>query len=428
MTATVTTITTRTELMDLLSEAAEIEHSLACQYLYAAFSLKQPGDPGINTAEQADMVTRWFDRIVHTIATQEMLHLALANNMLTAIGGAPYLLRPNFPQWDKLYSVGLDSVLTPFSVATLERFMCWEKPQWPGPWDELCAKRPLMLAASQAQIETEALNPDAYPYTTIAGLYDRIRTLFEQADESRLFIGARESQLGERYVPFVPTLHEVVDTASAVAAIDLIIVEGEGTPSPDPKDCHYGWFRDIRDELEAELARDPSFEPAWPCVDNPLYDVHHDNATPGGTMIVNPPTRAVGELFTASYDVLLTLLMRLFDADGENDEERALLAGCAVALMRTAITPLGVALARMPALALDPPSPTAGASFELFRDVQPLPHMVPAWTYLRERLAEIAAACLQTAPPPGMPDVLSQVADMMRFWSERLVLDGRSAR
>ncbi len=28
MTATVTTVTTRTELMDLLSEAAEIEHSL----------------------------------------------------------------------------------------------------------------------------------------------------------------------------------------------------------------------------------------------------------------------------------------------------------------------------------------------------------------------------------------------------------------
>ena len=401
-----------------------IEHSLACQYLYAALSLESPGDPGINTPAQADMVTRWFDRIVHTIATQEMLHLALANNMLTAIGGAPYLLRPNFPQWDKLYSVGLDSVLTPFSVETLERFMCWEKPQWPGPWDELCAQRSLMLVPSDEQVTADALNPDSYPYTTIAGLYDRIRDLFTAADERALFVGSPEDQLGERFVPFVPTLHRVVDVASAVAAIDLIIVEGEGTPSPVPEDCHYGWFRDIRDELVAELKNDPSFEPAWPCVGNPLFDVHHDNETPGGTMVTNVTTRAVGELFTASYDVLLTLLMRLFGADGEDDEQRTLLAGAAVALMRTAITPLGVALARMPALAGDPPSPTAGASFELFRSVQPLPHMVPAWTYLRERLGEIATACLSTSALPGTPSCLADVSDMLRFWSGRLVLDG----
>ncbi len=424
MTATTTTITTRTELMDLLSEAAEIEHSLACQYLYAAFSLKQPGDPGIDTERRAELVTRWFDRIVHTIATQEMLHLALANNMLTAIGGAPYLLRPNFPQWDKLYSVGLDSVLTPFSIPTLERFMCWEKPQWPGPWDQACAERPLMLVASKEQVQTDALNPDAYPYTTIAGLYDRIRTLFQQSDERALFIGAPKDQLTERYVPFVPPLFPVTDIASACAAIDLIIVEGEGTPSPDPTDCHYGYFRDIRDELQAELEADPSFEPAWPCVDNPLYDVHHDNTMVGATMILDPATRQIGELFTASYDVLLTLLMRLFDADGENDEQRGLLAAAAVSLMRTSITPLGVALARLPAFVTDPPSPTAGASFELFRDVQPLPHMDAAWTYLRERLNEIAAACLAAPPPPGMPDLLSEVADMSRFWAGRLVLDG----
>ncbi|HEU0132141.1 MAG TPA: ferritin-like domain-containing protein [Mycobacteriales bacterium] len=415
--------------MDLLSEAAEIEHSLACQYLFAAFSLKQPGDPGL-TPEQGAMVSRWFDRIVHTVATQEMLHLALANNMLTAIGGAPYLVRPNFPQWDKLYSVGLDSVLTPFSVETLERFMCWEKPQWPGPWDAACAARPLMLSVDAQQLATSAteeLNPDAYPYSTIAGLYDRIRACFESADEAALFIGNPADQVGESYVPFVPTLHRVTDTASAVAAIDLIVVEGEGTPSPDPTDCHYGWFRDIRDELAAELARDPSFEPAWPCVDNPLFDFHHDNSTPGATMVTVPYTRQVGELFTASYDVLLTILMRLFDADGETDEERRTLAACAVALMRTVITPLGVALARLPAFAADPPSPTAGASFELFRDVQPLPHREPAWTYLRERLGEIADATLAAAAPPDAPDCLSNVADMLRFWAGRLVLDGGAA-
>lgn len=43
-------IETREHLIHLLTEAVQIEHNLLCSYLYAAFSLKRAGEPGLNAA------------------------------------------------------------------------------------------------------------------------------------------------------------------------------------------------------------------------------------------------------------------------------------------------------------------------------------------------------------------------------------------
>lgn len=73
-----------------------------CQYLYAAFSLKQ--GEGL-AGDQLAAVQRWRSRITH-VATQEMLHLALVHNLLSAIGAAPHLTRPNLPQPANYYPAG----------------------------------------------------------------------------------------------------------------------------------------------------------------------------------------------------------------------------------------------------------------------------------------------------------------------------------
>ena len=65
----------REALIYMLCEAAELEHGIMCQYLFAAFSLKQGADEGLSEDELA-CVTRWRKTILH-IATQEMLHLSL---------------------------------------------------------------------------------------------------------------------------------------------------------------------------------------------------------------------------------------------------------------------------------------------------------------------------------------------------------------
>src|SRR5947199_10482365 len=85
----------REALIYMLCEAAELEHGIMCQYLFAAFSLKQRTDEGLSE-EQLQAVTRWRTVIAH-VATEEMLHLALVHNVLSAVGAAPHLARPNLP-------------------------------------------------------------------------------------------------------------------------------------------------------------------------------------------------------------------------------------------------------------------------------------------------------------------------------------------
>src|SRR5262245_59814195 len=96
----------REALIYMLCEAAELEHGIMCQYLFAAFSLKQREDEGL-TADALEAVLRWRTAIAH-VATEEMLHLALVQNLLSAIGSAPHLARPNLPAPARHYPAGVN--------------------------------------------------------------------------------------------------------------------------------------------------------------------------------------------------------------------------------------------------------------------------------------------------------------------------------
>jgi Ferritin-like len=62
----------REALIYMLCEAAELEHGIMCQCLFAAFSLKKATDEGLTEGELA-AVTRWRRAVAH-VATEEMLH------------------------------------------------------------------------------------------------------------------------------------------------------------------------------------------------------------------------------------------------------------------------------------------------------------------------------------------------------------------
>src|ERR1700750_3042437 len=83
----------RKELTYLLCQAAELEHALMCQYLYAAFSLKSTAGLGLR-ADQLEAVERWR-QVIFAIAGEEMLHWAMVQNLLTAVGSAPYVSPPH---------------------------------------------------------------------------------------------------------------------------------------------------------------------------------------------------------------------------------------------------------------------------------------------------------------------------------------------
>ena len=120
-------IENRKTLTYLLCEAAELEHGLMCEYLYAAFSLKTKPDETL-PAEHLETVERWRS-VVLGVAAQEMLHWALVNNILTAVGSAPYVARPHMPHQAKGYPAGVQLALVPFGERALRHFLFLERPE-----------------------------------------------------------------------------------------------------------------------------------------------------------------------------------------------------------------------------------------------------------------------------------------------------------
>jgi Ferritin-like len=124
----------REELLWLLVQACEPEHGLMCEYLFAQFTLKRSREEGL-TDEQLAKVTAW-ERVLIAVIKQEMLHLALTTNLLTAIGAAPHLHRPNFPMLSRWYPPGVQIALVPFGERALYRGI---EQAWSG-WSSATAR------------------------------------------------------------------------------------------------------------------------------------------------------------------------------------------------------------------------------------------------------------------------------------------------
>lgn len=120
-------VETREELLYLLTRASELEHDLACSYLYAGYSIKMRPDEGGITHDELLAIRGWKQKIAH-VAVEEMLHLAQVSNILTAVGGAPHFFRSNFPLPATAFPFGIEITLEPLSHELIERFMCYEMP------------------------------------------------------------------------------------------------------------------------------------------------------------------------------------------------------------------------------------------------------------------------------------------------------------
>src|SRR5690242_18118924 len=216
----------REALIYMLCEAAELEHGIMCQYLFAAFSMKENAGEGL-TEDQAATVGRWRDRISR-VAVQEMLHLALVQNLLSAIGAAPHLSRPNFPQPASHYPAGVNLTLLPFGEAALRHFMFLERPEGMALHDA-----PGLAAFNRATPAMQAgdIVPRGQDFATVGHLYRSIEAgiehLAEKYGERWLFVGPPRAQATQEYFGW-PELVAVTNVASAQRAIGEILEQGEG--------------------------------------------------------------------------------------------------------------------------------------------------------------------------------------------------------
>jgi len=120
-------ITTRSDLIQALCDAAQLEHGLCCAYLFAAFSIKRRPEEGVSPDRLADL--RNWESVLLLIARQEMEHLGIVSNLLTAIGGMPYLQNPTFPIAVDRYGELPGLPLQRFSEGTIRRFLAFETPE-----------------------------------------------------------------------------------------------------------------------------------------------------------------------------------------------------------------------------------------------------------------------------------------------------------
>jgi hypothetical protein len=379
----------REALIYMLCEAAELEHSIMCQYLFAAFSLKQTEDEGLSGTE-LDAVRRWRKQVSH-VATQEMLHLALVQNILSAIGAAPHMSRPNLPAPASHYPAGVRLALLPFGEQALRHFMFLERPEGMDLDD---ADGLAAVARATPLMNERDIVPRGQDFATVGHLYRSIEAglarLAGKHGEAWLFVGPPRAQATVRHFGW-PELVAVTDLASAQRAIDEILEQGEG-PRGHWRDAHFGQFVQILDEYLQLREANPAFDPVRPVM---AANVRQPERDVDVALISDPLTARVTDLFNVGYEILLQIFERFFAHTKESDAQLQVLADATVGLMLRVIKPLGDLITTLP-VGAEHPGQTAGPSFELFYESDYLmPHRDAAWALLAERLDEATWLCDQ---------------------------------
>jgi Ferritin-like len=178
------------ELLRLLTVAAEIEHGLMVQYLYAAFSIKPiyRAVAGYGAPNTNDLIG---------IAVQEMQHLGKVNQLLVALGASPVLIREDFPFEPDIIPFRLK--LEPMSRVSLGKYVWCESP--PGATDIAQAR----TAEDKAfcGLLQHVLGKEQRP-NFVGNLYDAVMSAVKE------LAATKEPALPD-LLPWLPVLQEIKD-------------------------------------------------------------------------------------------------------------------------------------------------------------------------------------------------------------------------
>lgn len=294
-------IGTLDDLRRHLQWAIELEHATIPPYMCALYSL-HPGRNG----EAA--------QVIGTVLTEEMLHLALAANLLNAVGGAPAIDTPEMlPPYPHPLPHGDDSVaihLLPFGPEALDLFLRIEQP-----------------ASADAP-------PQSDRYRTIGQFYAAIdaglRSLCDELGEEAVFCGDPRRQIGEMHLAGgggqVIAVH---DLKSALAALAEIIEQGEGAARTDVWDgdvdvfhperdevAHFYRFQELRFGRRYQAGDTPQSGPTGEAIAvdfDAVQPMRRDPRSADHPEI--SPIRAAQQQFDQTYCLLLYLLEQAFNGD-----------------------------------------------------------------------------------------------------------------
>ena len=393
----------REELFYLLSEAAEFEHSVMCSYLYTMWTLKCDVSENVSTTELA-AIEGWR-RSIRQVALEEMLHLALVNNILAGIGASPHLWRPEFPIQAGRFPAGVVLRLSPFNEATMDHFIYIERPEGITLVDGAGFDHPAHYARAT---RPDLLSPTPRDYASQGQLYHSvlrgISKLVDKLGEKNVFVGHSEAQVGAAEFG-LPGLFKVDGLAAARRAVDEIVHQGEGAPA-HRDGSHYQRFVAIKEELVRLKRARPDFVPARPVVENPTLVDYGDRRDV--TRIGDALASKVVDLGNSLYALMMRTFAQVFAPAPLPRDLRVGLALVANELMY-AMNCVGYAVTLLP-VGPERPDGTAGLTFELPISSGQLVQRCAAQV-LNERVRELAGAAAGLQGMVSLPGLAKRLED-----------------
>lgn len=292
------TVATLADLRRHLQWAIELEHATIPPYMCALYSL--------DTERNSEAA-----QVIGTVLTEEMLHLALAANLLNAVGGTPRFDAPELlPPYPHPLPHGDGSVqihLLPFGPEALDLFL---RIEWP--------------ASADAPAQSDRYRTIGQFYAAIA---TGLRALSEELGEEVVFCGDPRRQIGEMHLPggggqVIP----VHDLKSAQAGLAEIVEQGEGAVRTDVWDgifhherdevAHFYRFQELRHGRRYQTGDTPQSGPTGEAITvdfDAVLPMRRDPRAadhPEGS-----PIRAAQQEFDQTYCLLLHLLEEAFNGD-----------------------------------------------------------------------------------------------------------------
>jgi hypothetical protein len=297
----------RDEVIFLLQTAAEIEHSLLAQYLYAAYSLNTEGKQ-----------LAWRNTLL-LIAREEMAHLLSVQNLLRVLGGPLNFEREDYP-FNVFYPFPFQ--LEPVSLKSIARYVLAEMPE-PGTipaalgFDINEVKRD-----AEVTDESEMVNRVGALFALLLKLVDKLLDppgTETQPPDFRPNTVKWQGQPDEGWTAGLDdlVLSAVRNKAEAITLIERIGKQGEGPEEPvGDSQSHFRRLFKIYTEIKALSAPvDSRVLPINPTTHEPLEGQSNPN------FIAAPLSRAWADLFNSRYRLLLANLAHILTLSREDQAE-----------------------------------------------------------------------------------------------------------
>lgn len=376
-------IETPEDLAAALRIAAELEHGLCCQYLFAGFTLRRtledfadlPDLPEADRLHVMALTQAWAMQIM-LVARQEMEHLMMVINLQTALGQPPHLARPDFPVPKNTFPIDAHFCLERVDPTTLDRFLFYERPDYLAKEVEFddpgCCGRTLQLTQ-----RLELPSHGGLRFSSLQELYAMIAAAYSgprQLPAAELFRGSAARQVQSSAVQWFSRVNvpQVTNRAQAVSAIAQIVFEGEGIGElPTSPNSHFARFAGVKQDFEELRRALPDADPALPVACNPAAG---DEIPPGATRVTDEAAVKAMRLFDDGYLLMLAMLRGFFETYQGNFGTFPTFPGSApnsalflegfYPFMTMFIRPLGELICRLPA-GPEHPGKNAGPGFAL---------------------------------------------------------------